>query len=105
MASVQVNQTFWVDALDKFNLLLTVGMPWLFVHRWRWFGVFFSTIWIWASLVIAGMALDYLSPTRDAAILDHVGMLFGWLVGLVYSGVIFGALEIIKFQRSNHKQP
>jgi len=99
------NQTFWIDVLDKFILLLTVGMPWLFVHRWRWLGVFLGTIWVWASLFIAGMMLHNLDSTRNAAILDHLWMFFGWLVGLVYSGVIFGILGLLKFRRSTYKRP
>jgi len=63
--------------------------PVITVLLWNVRGVIAGMLIVWGSLWIAGRLLSQLDPERDAALLDHVWLFFGWVAGLIYSGTIY----------------
>jgi hypothetical protein len=81
----------WVD-----HICITVAfiLPMLLVLRWNLWGVLYGTIVFWGSLVVAGQLLSRLDEGRDAALLYHVWILFGWIAGLSYCVAIYAVKRL-----------
>jgi hypothetical protein len=58
-------------------------------------GVFVGAVIVWVTLYLAGALLSELDPNRQSSILDGVWLLFGWVGGLLYCGLLYCARVII----------
>jgi hypothetical protein len=77
------------DFVDLLCLAIAALLPIFLVMRWKLLGVALGTLVVWGSLAVAGSLLSALDPQREAGLLDGVWLLFGWLVGLLYCGVLY----------------
>ncbi|RYG86107.1 hypothetical protein EON77_04390 [bacterium] len=83
------------DAVDQLCLWLGTVVPVAAILRWRWKGVLFGTLFVWALGIYSGIVLSALDPRRDAAMLDAIWRLTGWLGSGVYCLLILAARELV----------
>ena len=77
--------------IDRACLAVALIAPAYIVFRfplWR-FTIPLGAFIFWFTLLIAGPIISALDPSRDAAMLDSVWLLFGWVMGLFYSSVLY----------------
>lgn len=84
------------ELADVGLLVLAIVGPVLFVLRWERWGVLLGTAVAWLILIVAGTVLSALDPSRDAAILDSIWVMFGWVATLAYSSLIYLAVRITR---------
>ena len=87
----------------KFALACDI-VPVVTVLRWNRRGVVMGTFANWFSLVVAGVLITQLDPTRlrgFTATLDVIWFFFGWVYGLSYSLLIYAVkcLVLLLWQR------
>ena len=82
---------------DQICLWFALIAPVPLILAFRWIGVALGVAVVWAALGIAGVWISSLDPERDAAILDSVWLLFGWVAGLLYCLPIFGLREFVVY--------
>lgn len=85
---------------DITALLLAVVVPIVAVWRYRKHGIVIGSLAFWVILAAVGPILNAFDPNRDAAILDSIWVLAGWLGGLMYAGMIYAALWLIRRLRT-----
>ncbi len=76
---------FW----DVLCLLLMLLLPLVFVLRWNLAGMVAGAILFWGIGVLAGRIAQSLNPGRDAALLDGIWLMFGFVAGLLYCVPIY----------------
>lgn len=87
---------------DYLGMALALIVPAYVVLRFpRWqITVLLGTFFFWVITVAQGHLLAALDPHRDAAMLDSIWLLIGWIPGLVYSWLLYGMrLYFIRFFR------
>jgi hypothetical protein len=80
---------------DQICLWSAAIIPILLIARFRVLGVFAGALFVWFALYLAGVWVQSLDPKRDAAMLDSLWLLFGWIGGLIYCLPIFGLRELL----------
>ena len=80
---------------DQICLGIALIAPVPLILAFRWIGVALGVAVVWAALAIAGVWISSLDPKRDAAILDSIWLLFGWVAGLLYCLPILGLREFV----------
>lgn len=81
-----------VDYVAQFIAIL---LPIFLVWRYRAKGVVFGALAVWVTLGMVGALLSALDPQRDAALLDSIWLLFGWIAGLIYCVLIYFTLRLM----------
>jgi hypothetical protein len=91
--------------VDKVGLWISLGVPVVFVWRFRWWGVAVGALFQWIALIAVGIALHELDPNRDAGLLDAVWLLFGWVAAMLYCVTIMAAIQLIRRLGSSSRDP
>jgi hypothetical protein len=82
---------------DQICLWAAFIVPIPLIGAYRWIGVALGTVAVWGILLLAGVWISSLDPKRDAAMLDSIWLLFGWIGGLLYCLPIFGLRELVAY--------
>ena len=75
--------------LDKIFLVLAFAVPVALVVKFKSFGIIYGAGWHWMILIIAGEYLNMADPSRHAAMLDHIWIMFGWIWAILYCAGIY----------------
>lgn len=81
--------------VDYLCLAAAFILPIITVLLWNVRGVVLGTLIHWGALILTGKLLALFDTAREASVLDHVWILFGWISGLAYCFIIFGAKRLI----------
>jgi hypothetical protein len=95
MDAASIKTAHFVDAVC---LAVAYILPLLIVLRWNLRGVFLGTLVFWGLLAAAGPLISQLDPSRlegGTAMLDTIWLLGGWIMGLFYCLLIYGAKRLI----------
>ena len=84
------------ELVDIGFLVVAVVGPVLLVVRWERWGVLLGTAFAWLTLIVAGAVLSALDPSREAAMLDSIWVLFGWVGTLAYSSLVYVAVRFTR---------
>ncbi len=86
------------EFIDKFFWIIAFLAPIYFVMRCRsiWISIILGTLTNWIVLALAGMVLSKMDSQRDAALIDSVWLLFGWVGSLGYCGLLVGIKMLLK---------
>lgn len=82
---------------DQICLWAAAIIPLPLIVAYRWIGVAMGTVAVWGILLLAGIWISSLDPTRESAILDTIWLLSGWIGGLLYCLPIFALRELITY--------
>jgi hypothetical protein len=85
--------TMLAHIFDLLVMLTLILFPIFLVIKFNLKGIFAGTLFVWFLLIISGIVLNYLDPSREGAINDFFSLTTGWLFGLMYCGAIY----LIKF--------
>ncbi|MCB9852516.1 MAG: hypothetical protein H6819_05435 [Phycisphaerales bacterium] len=78
--------------VDWGAILLAATVPVLAVRRFGRLGIIIGGLAVWFILGAAGPVLNALDPKRDAAVVDSIWILGGWVGGLIYASMIYALL-------------
>ena len=84
--------------VDGVCLAVALILPLCTVLLWNLRGVVLGALVFWASLAIAGPLISQLDPHRlegGTATLDTIWFLGGWIMGLLYCFLIYGAKRLV----------
>jgi len=88
--------------LDTVLTLIALVVPVYLVVRLNLIGVVVGALWFWLTLVMAGELLSALDPERSR-LLDAFWLQAGWLAGLFYGALIYGAKKLSSFWRAKRR--
>jgi len=88
-AAAHTAGTRWAHFWDVLSLLFMFLLPLVFVLRWNLAGVVAGAILFWGIGVLAGKIAQSLNPDRDAALLDGIWLMFGFVAGFLYCVPIY----------------
>ena len=87
---------------DTVLTLVAFVVPAYLVVRLNLIGVVIGATFFWLTLVIAGEVLSALDPGRPR-LLDAFWLRAGWLAGLSYCGLIYGAQRLYSSWRARRR--
>ena len=88
--------------IDTVLTLIASVVPVYLVIRLNLLGVVVGAIFFWLALVAAGEMLSALDPGRPP-LLDAFWLRAGWLAGLLYCALIYGAKKLYSFWRAKRR--
>ena len=88
--------------LDTVLTLIALVVPVYLIIRLNLIGVVVGALCFWLTLVMAGEMLSALDPERSR-LLDAFWLQAGWLAGLFYCALIYGAKKLCSFWRAKRR--
>jgi hypothetical protein len=82
-------------ALGWLGALATLGLPVWMIYRWGWKGFLAAWLFVWWWPVVVLNLQDAISPLPERTEILYGFTAMGWLLGLMYCGLIISAKLIV----------